>query len=211
MYKPFFPDPAFGWTFCTVLLSLLAAAAYTDWRRMIVPKALTLTALPLGLLFNLVRGWALAGRGEAVWALGAHGSFVGALDGLLFALAGFAAAFGLFFLLWVLGVCGGGDVKLFAALGAWTGASLALWVLVGTLVLLIFLLVGYLAVGLAGGKVTLMRGRAPAGKKVRRRQRLLTYSLPLAVVTALVLLWTQRVDLRLAPPPPAPEVTAHAR
>src|SRR5438270_8400 len=60
----------------------------------------------------------------------------GALDGLLFALAGFGLGFALFFVLWVLGACGGGDVKLFAALGAWVGPALAVGVLAGTVVVL---------------------------------------------------------------------------
>src|SRR5262249_137668 len=134
MRHPFFPpEPVFAWAFCAVLVLLTGLACYTDLRRLTIPKSLTLTALALGLLMNLVRGAWLGATAEAVWTLGAHGGLVGALDALLFSLAGFAVGFGLFFLMWVLGTCGGGDVKLFAALGAWVGPYLALFVLIGTL------------------------------------------------------------------------------
>src|SRR5687767_1357088 len=132
---PFFPGPAFAWTFCLVLVGITLFATYTDLRRFTIPKTLTLFALALGLLFNTVRGAWMAGvEGSSGWVLGGQSGLVGALDGLLFALAGFGVGFGLFFVMWFLGTCGGGDVKLFAALGAWVGPTLAIYVLIGTLV-----------------------------------------------------------------------------
>jgi prepilin peptidase CpaA len=215
MDKPFFPDAAFGWAFCTVLTGLLAAAAYVDWRTMLVPKKLTLSALPLGLLFNLARGAWLGGAGSEVWLLGAHGVLVGMLDGLLFALAGFLAGFTLFFVLWILGAGGGGDVKLFAALGAWVGAYLVCCVLAGTVGVVLVLAVGHVALGLVRGRAPVPGGaRKAAGRragKLPRRPQLLTYSLPLAVVATLVLLWGLRVELHLAPGLlPAHKGDAHA-
>src|SRR5438874_13835628 len=120
MPHPFFPGLLFAWAFYLVLTALMGVAAYTDLRRMVIPKQLTLGALALGLVFNIVRGaWVGAnGEGSGVWLLGANGPFAGALDGLLYAGAGFAIGFGLFVIMWILGTCGGGDVKLFAALGA---------------------------------------------------------------------------------------------
>src|SRR4051812_3196431 len=126
----FFPDPLFGWAFVAALFALLAVAAWNDLRALVIPKQLTLPALALGLLFNVARGAWLGADGHAAWVLGEGGPAAGALDGLLFALAGFAVAFGLFFLFWFLGVCGGGDVKLFAALGAWVGPRYVLYVLI---------------------------------------------------------------------------------
>src|SRR5262249_7335540 len=157
MYKPFFPDPAFGWTFIALLMALLSVAVYTDWRTMIVPKKLTLTMLPLGLAFNTLRGAWLGASGLDVWQLGVRGGLVGGLDGLLFALPGFAVGFGLFFLLWVLGTCGGGDVKLFAALGAWVGPYLCVWVLAWTVGIVFVLVFGYLLAGLFSGKLPVAR------------------------------------------------------
>lgn len=219
MNPPFFPGPLFGWAFVLVLVGLTLAAAWVDLRTMLIPKRLTLTLLPLGLLFNVARGAWLGAQGQAAWALGAHGAVVGALDGALFALAGFTAGFALFFLMWVLGTCGGGDVKLFAALGAWVGAYLAVWVLIGTMLVVMLIAVsrvmtGFFSRGYGGIKqYTASDGRArePGGRK-RPRRRLVTYSLPLAVTTAAVLLWSLRVELHLAAPKKAPEekVEAHA-
>jgi prepilin peptidase CpaA len=220
MSPPFFPGPVFGWAFVLVLTSLVLAAAWTDLRTMLIPKRLTLTLLPLGLLVNVARGAWLGGQGAAAWALGPHGAFVGAFDGALFALTGFLAGFALFFLLWLLGTCGGGDVKLFAALGAWVGAYLAVWVLAGTVVVVMLvagfrLLTGFFSSGYRGIKQYTARDgrpREPGGRNWPRR-RLITYSLPLAVTTAAVLLWSLRVDLRLAAPKKVAEekVEAHAR
>src|SRR5437773_12339881 len=109
MFISFFPDPIFAWSFVAVLLGFLGVASYTDWRFLRVPKRLTLPALGLGVLFNLVRGVWLGAEGLETWALGENGAFVGALDSLLFSLVGFVLGFGLFFLMWILGVCGGGD------------------------------------------------------------------------------------------------------
>jgi prepilin peptidase CpaA len=158
MYAAFFPDPIFGWVFCAVLLALLTAAAYIDLRALIIPKPLTLTLLGLGLLANLVRGAWLGGTGASVWLLGVKGGWLGAVDGLLFALAGFGLGFAIFFVLWVMGACGGGDLKLFAALAAWLGPGLSILVLIATLVLVLVVSAARLAkAGRARG-----RSRAPA-------------------------------------------------
>jgi prepilin signal peptidase PulO-like enzyme (type II secretory pathway) len=93
MSPPFFPGPVFGWAFVLVLTGLNLAAAWTDLRTMLIPKRLTLTLLPLGLLFNVVRGAWLGAQGGAAWSLGAHGAFVGGLDGALFSVAGFLVGF----------------------------------------------------------------------------------------------------------------------
>src|SRR5438876_3623396 len=136
---PFFPDPVLAWIFCVAL---------PDLRRMVIPKTLTLLALALGIAMNLVRGAWMGASGHEVWILGQREAWLGALDGFLFTLAGFAAGFSLFLVMYVLGTCGGGDVKLFAALGAWIGPGLVIPVLLGTIVLVIVLSVLRLAAGL---------------------------------------------------------------
>src|SRR5262249_593449 len=145
------------------------------------------------------------------WVLD-DGVVLGALDGLLWTLAGFGTGFGLFFVMWFLGTCGGGDVKLFAALGAWVGPRLSLWVLGGTLVLVIVISVLRLALGLLlhGRQATMkeysIKGAQKTGKKAgkqglagsqRTRRRLTPYSLPVALSTATLLLWFMRTDLQL--------------
>jgi Flp pilus assembly protein protease CpaA len=208
MSGPFFPGVVFGWFFIAVLAVLLALAAVIDWRRMIVPKWLTLTALPLGLLFNLVRGAALGAQGQSVWLFDGHSLWVGLVDGLLFSLAGFVAGFSIFFLLWLLRICGGGDVKLYAAIGAWIGSYRAFLVLF----VLLFVMVGIIFAQLVG---RLLRGRSPVPVLPQHRparlptgllpgnrpRRLLTFSLPLFLTTLLVLLWSFRADLHLVSRP----------
>src|ERR1700722_15847864 len=94
----FYPDPVFGWTFYAVLLGFLAVATYTDMGQLKIPKKLTLAMLAVGVVMNLVRGVWMgsvlehAGSDETVW-LFANTPAMGALDGLLCALAGFAASF----------------------------------------------------------------------------------------------------------------------
>src|SRR5256885_6404248 len=133
--QTFFPDPVFGWVFYLSLLGLLAAASYSDQRFQLIPKKLTLSLLGLGLTFNLVRGAWMGGQGLSAWSLAGGSVWLGLLDGLLFALAGFALGFAVFFVLWILGACGGGDVKLFAAVAAWLGPTLSVMVLLGTILI----------------------------------------------------------------------------
>src|SRR4051812_34982983 len=99
----FFPDPLFGWIFLAALFGILAVAAWKDLQAMLVPKWLTVPALALGVLFNVVRGVWLSSSGHAAWIFGESGPALGGLDGLLFSLLGFLVAFGLFFLMWILG------------------------------------------------------------------------------------------------------------
>ena len=202
MTLPFFPDLVFAWTFLATLFGLLVVASVIDYRYLVVPKGLTLTALPLGLLFNAVRGGWLGIQGSPVWVLEPGGAALGALDGLLFALAGFALGFALFFLLWVTGVCGGGDVKLFAALGAWVGPGLCVGVLLATLVVLIVVVFCQAAVRLFRGDWKSLRRKTspPKNLKQAKKRRLVGFSLPLTVAVTVVLLWSFRVELQLAPP-----------
>lgn len=218
----FFPDPLFGWAYLAALFGVLLAAAWNDLRTLVVPKRLTVPAVGLGVVFNVARGVWLAAEGQTAWLLGDHGPLVGAVDGLLFALLGFLVAFGLFFLMWVLGVCGGGDVKLFAAVGAWVGPGLTLRVLLATLAVVFLFLLGRLLLQLFGGdwkafRKTMNKGQAPRRRSgpagLVPRKRALGFALPLVIAAALVLPWSFRVDLRLAAAPAqdAPGEHAHAR
>jgi prepilin peptidase CpaA len=201
MTLPFFPDLLFAWAFLATLFGLLLTASVIDFRYLIVPKWLTLTALPLGLLFNAVRGGWLGSQGVSAWVL-VPGTGLGVLDGVLFSLAGFSLGFVLFFLMWVVGVCGGGDVKLFAALGAWVGPGHCVAVLLMTLFVMIFVVMFQVAGRLFRGDWQSLRRRTPSpkGGKTPRPRRLVGFSLPLTVAVTVVLLWSFRVELRLAPP-----------
>ncbi len=196
-----FPNPAFAWVFVLALFGLLAVAAWLDFRTLVLPKWLTLSMLAMGIAANMMRGGCLGGQSREVWIL-PTGTSSGILDGLLFALAGFGTGFVLFFLMWVVGSCKGGDVKLFAALAAWVGPRLAFLVLIVSVVVV--------ALIVASGMVqTILAGRA--GKLLARNKRLLGFGPPLALATIVVVLWSCRLDLHLAPPglPPNEEVKVH--
>jgi prepilin peptidase CpaA len=201
----FFPDVGFGWVFYGALVCLTLVASFADLRWLIVPKWITLTGVALGLLVNGLRGAWIGWEGNSVWAFGDYGTVVGLLDGLLFALAGFATGFALFFGLWIIGACGGGDVKLFAAVGAWVGPYHALWLLAGSTFIMV--LFGLLRFAIAAVSSSWKRARrefsekgaaAVSGKKPT--SRLAAYSLPLAITTAIMMLWFYRYELQIAEP-----------
>jgi len=216
---PFYPDPVFGWTFYAVLLGFLIIATYTDIGSLKIPKKLTLSMLAVGIVVSLVRGvWMgaiLSGSGsdEKVW-LFASSPALGALDGLLCALSGFAAGFGVFWVLWLLGVMGGGDLKLMAALGAWVGPRQMMGLLFGSVV--VYLLLGTVrllqklfrrgvqktAFNVQQGAKTSNLKKTPAG--ARRKDQLLAYSLPVAIATGLILPFFVLYDQRHPVPPKDP-------
>jgi prepilin peptidase CpaA len=216
MRHVYFADPWIGWVFYLVLMGLLAIASYTDWRRMVIPKWVTLPTLALGVAANIVRGALLGHRDLPGWALATQGAGLGGLDGLLFALAGFTLGFGLFVVLWGLGTCGGGDVKLMAALGAWIGPTLLVEVTAVTLFLVFIMTGAKLVSRLLSGRLPLMRERS-AHEAERRAgaltpgSRLTSYAAAVALAAGLVLVVAFRVDLGLAQAPAPVQEAAHAR
>lgn len=203
----YFPDPVSGWVFLSALAFVLALASYLDERYTKVPKWLTLPALGLGLLFSCVRGAWLAANDMGVWLFAAPGPVLGFVDGLLFALAGLVVGFLVFFGIWLLGGCGGGDVKLFAALGAWLGPYLVFCVLVVSLLLLSLCLLVVLTWRALGRRPK----RNADGKK---SPVIVRFSLVAALAVLLVALWAFRIDLGLMRPRtggPTAEVANHVR
>jgi Flp pilus assembly protein protease CpaA len=160
---------------------------------------------------NVGRGMWQVGVGHPTWLFGTTDNvWLGGLDGFLLGLGGFAIAFGAFFLLWILGMVGGGDVKLFAALGGWLGwlHILAAWVLsVGVLIL--WTLGKVIANGLRPRQVqSAVKSLQKAHEKAREqatkpdgsRKLRITYSLPIAVAVLVLSLWSHRVELTIVPP-----------
>src|SRR5687767_11274043 len=88
-----------------LLLPLAIIITYYDVRYRRIPNAFVLATLAGGIAIN---------------------SIFSGLAGLYGSLGGFALAFVLMFTLHIFGAMGAGDVKLFAAIGAVTGASLVL-------------------------------------------------------------------------------------
>ncbi|NWL90450.1 MULTISPECIES: A24 family peptidase [unclassified Paenibacillus] len=89
-------------------LVMLIAAFITDIRSMKIPNKITLSGFMIGLVYHAATG---------------------GIEGILFAMKGAAAGLGLMFLMYLLRAVGGGDVKLFGAIGAWLGVSLTLSIL----------------------------------------------------------------------------------
>jgi hypothetical protein len=107
----------------------------------------------IGFALNIVRGGWVSGEGHPLWLFDPGNPLWGILDGVLFALVGFLAGFGFFFLLWIFSVGGGADVKLVGAVGAWLGyryVFFAIALSVPFIVLLAMLAIGF---RLLGGKL----------------------------------------------------------
>lgn len=88
-----------------LLLPLAGVITYHDVRYRRIPNAFVLAALVGGIAIN---------------------GIFGGVSGLIASMGGCALAFGLMFMLHIFGAMGAGDVKLFAAIGAVTGAHLVL-------------------------------------------------------------------------------------
>ena len=90
-----------------ILISLVIGAAIFDVRYRRIPNWISVSGVALGFLLNAF----LVGRGAQVFSMA----------GLVFALKGFAAGFGFYFVLYMLHAMGAGDVKLMGAVGALAG------------------------------------------------------------------------------------------
>jgi Flp pilus assembly protein protease CpaA len=217
--RPFFPDPTFAWVFVGLLIALTVVAAVYDTRTAIIPKWVSLGTLALGLVMNTIRGAIMGSNGQPLWLFDSGSPWLGAFSGFLFAVVGFLFAFVLYFVMWILRVCGGGDVKLMSALGAWVGVvGVVFLMIVSTVVLFFWMLGKILAGGLTPSKLRKTTASMPSAQRdekspapVRGKHRV-TFSFPAAVATVVVLLWLFRVELQLAQPRPVrpnPQGTSH--
>lgn len=219
MTRVFFPDIVFAWVFCACLILLTCIAAYTDTKKAIIPNRLNVLILILGLVANAVRGGWLASENKPVWWLWQYNpgaAWLGAIDGFLFAVVGFVVVFAAMFLVWIFGLCGGGDVKLLAAVGGWLGPDLNMfrvW-LASVVVLFVWTVARVFSGGISPRKLNramnrMKKNATPArntpGNSANPPKKLrVTYSVPIAVATTIVLLWVFRFELRLDAPKPPP-------
>lgn len=158
------------WAGAIVVFSLLAIIFDLRWRK--IPNWLTVPMFVLGLLF--------------------HGLTAGG-PGLLASLLGFATGFGLLFLMWLTGSGAGGDVKLMGALGAWMGARLTVYALIGSAV---FVAVGgtaLLCVAFLSHGPSRFRRRYVASSgdspQAKARRGLMPFALPLTLATWAIVAW----------------------
>jgi prepilin signal peptidase PulO-like enzyme (type II secretory pathway) len=211
MFRPYpsLPDPYFGWSFYGVLVALTLAGAYVDLRKALLPKVLMFTLLGTGVVFNIVRSAWLASLGSPLWLLSTGNVWIGALDGFLFSLVGFLLTTVLFIVFWMLKLVGGGDVKLFAALGAWIGFVYAIYVMLVSVPVMVVMLMGRVLMG--GLKPSAVQKRMKEAQVIQdgpgKGKVKMTYAFPVAVSVAVVLLYCYRVDLRLAERNPQPATT----
>ncbi|MEI7024306.1 A24 family peptidase [Paenibacillus sp. y28] len=85
-----------------LLFAVVGAAFVTDMKARIIPNMLTVSGMLTGLIYHtLADGWI----------------------GIAYSAVGLAAGFGIMLVLYLLGGIGGGDVKLFAAIGAICGTE----------------------------------------------------------------------------------------
>jgi prepilin peptidase CpaA len=117
------------------------------------------------------------------------------MDGLWASLLGFAAGFGILFVLWMIATAGGGDVKLMAALGTWLGWLMTLKVLFCSL---IFVTTGTIGIVVAGMLSQGFRrtkdqylGKNARGKvetsEQRKKRRVMAFAVPVALATWCIL------------------------
>jgi Flp pilus assembly protein protease CpaA len=178
----FFPNAAFAWLAYLTVAGLCLLTAAIDWKRLRIPNSMTLTILGCGLVMNSLRGVWLGWLGETGPYFQLTGPFGGLVESLCFSLAGFATGFVLFFVMWQLGACGGGDVKFMAALGAWLGPLWFLSVFVGTYVAVVLLLTVWWILALI---------------QIVPARRAFSYAPPACLSLILCLAWIWRKELLL--------------
>ena len=168
--------------FLLVVLLYTCITAWTDLRRR---KIYNKTTVPMW-----VAGWIY----QAVFFQ---------WDGIVNGLAGFGLGFGLFFVLWMIGSAGGGDVKLIGALGVWLGGPLTLKVILASLVFVVvgtfgLLIVGICRQGWKRTKASYVRPSASTSKSSaiappdnKSKRRVMAFAMPVALATWSVLLMFQ--------------------
>ncbi len=145
-----------------------------------IPNWLTVSAFAIGLVYQAVfHQW--AGLADAGWA--------------------FLVGFGTFFVLWIVGGGGGGDVKLMGALSVWLGFKLTIYamilsmvfVILGTAALMAWAMLRHGAERvkkryLATGR-TDAQGRPISGETMQRQnRRVMAFAVPVALATWVVML-----------------------
>jgi prepilin peptidase CpaA len=173
-----------------VVLICTAIAAVTDWQNFTIRNTITLPLICTGIIYHAVSS-------GGVWLLESVGAVC------LMAV--------ILFVPYVLGVMGGGDLKLMAAVGAWLGIRQTLYVLVASsLVAGLYALVLLLPRGerrrtLLNFQVMYYKFRSlgahlgpderietVVGKEDRRR-RVIPFGVMIALGVIIVLIWTNRL------------------
>ena len=188
-----FPDQGMAWLYFGSLMGFLSIASIIDLKTFRIPKVLCVFLLVTGLLASLVRGATLGHQGQPVWLTTAPGTLVGGLDALLLSLCTGLIGFLGFLVLWKLGICGGGDVKLFTATAVWLAPDLALLSLAASLSLVCIWVFCSLVVQIGLRRLSMSHNSKPY--QLRLRGTRVSYSLPLTISVGTVLLvaWSKQL------------------
>lgn len=154
------------------VLGVAAVAVLCDLRTRRIPNVLTFGAAAGALIFSL---------------------FAGGVTALGYSIAGWLVGAALFFPLFALGGMGAGDVKLLAALSAWTGPADAVWMALfasiagGVIAIGVSLFHGYLAQAMRNVWLILMQWRIAGVQPVAgftlkdNRAPRLAYAIPITI------------------------------
>lgn len=159
---------------CVGVFTLVAAICDLRFRR--IPNRLTAPMCLAGIVYQV--------------------AFYG-MDGLWASLLGFAVAFGILFVLWIIGSAGGGDVKLISALSTWLGWLMTLKVLLCSLIFVTTGTTGIVAVGMMsqGFRRTKEQylktsNKGKSGREStdqRKKRRIMAFAVPVGFATWCVL------------------------
>jgi prepilin peptidase CpaA len=154
--------------FLIAVLLFTTTAAISDIRTRKIPNKMTVPMCVAGLIYQI--------------------AFF-QMNGLWTALTGFAAGFGILFVLWMIGTAGGGDVKLMGALGPWMGGMLTLKVLFCSLM---FVAIGTFGIvlysafsnGIRRTKTQYLKNNTnPETTGQRQKRRVMAFAAPVALAT----------------------------
>ena len=192
-----------------VLILVLSVSSGLDYQLLRIPKWLTISLLFLGLVANVVRGVLLSQIGQQVWLVNSPSRVVGALDGLAFSLCGAIVGFLIFFVFWRIRICGGGDVKLITAVGAWIGPEIILYIIALSMAFILLWVLLLLVIRFLPNRSETRnqpssplqeskRPQSPASraapfKPVRGRQISYSTSVALATLLMMLMLWQRQL------------------
>ena len=162
---------AYG-VFVVGVLLLTGISVFTDTRSRRIPNWLTVSAFFAGLVYQ-----------------GAFHQWPGLFD----AGRAFGVGFGTFFVLWIIGGGGGGDVKLMGALSVWLGFKLTVYALVLSMVFVVVgtvVLMAWTAVRRKSreSRVESQESETEQIPSSRQDRRLMAYALPLSLAVWMLML-----------------------
>ena len=157
---------------CVGVFTLVAAICDLRFRK--IPNRMTAPMCVAGIVYQVV--------------------FYG-MDGLWASLLGFAAGFGILFVLWMIATAGGGDVKLMAALGTWLGWLTTLKVLFCSLIFVTTGTIGIVLIGLLSQGLRRTKNQYLTKKETgkaettaqRQKRRIMPFAIPVALATWCIL------------------------